>query len=384
VQAGEALIARGVGTQRERGHVAAARAWLEGDFAAAASRYHRLTVDHPRDVLAVQLDHLCNFNLGHSVWLRDHVSAVLPSYSADEPSYGYLHGMLAFGLEENEQLAEAEAAGQLALEHNRRDPWAIHALAHCAETRGRPDDGIALLTGRERDWAEGSFFAVHNHWHLALFHLDRGDDAAVLRIYDQAIRGSRSQVVLDLVDASALLWRLELEGVELGARWQELADAWQQVAEEGYYGFNDLHALLAFAGAGRGDAVERVLAGLGAAANGPGTNALMSRAVALPACRGAAAFARGDQRGALAALAGLPPIARLFGGSNAQRDILDWTLLEAALRAGDDALARALARSRLARKPQSGLARRHHARAGGARVDTAEASPSGPPRRAVA
>jgi hypothetical protein len=363
VRAAEALIARGAGTARERAHVAAARAWLDGNFGEAGDRYHRLTLDHPRDVLAVQLGHLCNFYLGRAAGLCDHVAAVLPHYSPDDRCYGYLQGMLAFGLEENERYELAEAAGWCALDHDRRDPWAIHALAHCAEMQGRVADGIALYTGRERDWAEGSFFAVHNHWHLALFHLDRGDTASVLGMYDAAIRAGSSEVVLDLVDASALLWRLGLLGAPLGERWQPLADTWQRVAEEGYYAFNDLHAMMAFAAAGRRDAVERVLAGLERAAREDGTNAVMARSVALPACRGFEAFACGDHRGAIAALAGLPPIARLIGGSNAQRDIIDWTLLEASLRAGDDARARALAEARLARKPNAGLAGHYHARA---------------------
>jgi tetratricopeptide (TPR) repeat protein len=363
VTAAEALVARGVGTERERAHVGATRAWLDGNFAGAAARYNRLVVDHPRDMLAVQIGHLCNFFLGRSTWLRDHIAGVLPHYSTSEPSYGLLLGMHAFGLEENNEFARAQAAGERALEHNARDPWAIHALAHCAEMQGRSADGIALYQSREQDWAVDNFFSIHNWWHLGLFHLDRGDDQRVLEIYDEKIRASHSEMNLDIVDASAYLWRLELCGIDVGAaRWQELAHTWQRVGEQGYYAFNDLHALMAFAGARRAGDVESVLVGLEAAARGAGTNAAMARDVALPAARAFVAFADGDYLTAIAELYDLRPIAARFGGSNAQRDILDWTLVEAALRAGDQALARSLVEPRVARKPTSGLQRKTLAR----------------------
>jgi hypothetical protein len=98
VEAGEALIARGRGNERERAQIAAARAWLDGDFGRATDRYNRLALEHPRDGLTVQLAHLCNFYLGRSTWLRDHVAAVIPHHDGSSPLYGYLHGMLAFGL----------------------------------------------------------------------------------------------------------------------------------------------------------------------------------------------------------------------------------------------------------------------------------------------
>lgn len=377
VLAAEALCERGLGTERERAHVAAARAWLDGDFSGAALRYNRLSLEHPRDALALQLAHLLNFYLGRSTWLRDHVAAALPHYSPRDPGYGYVLGMLAFGLEECNELARAEATAERALQHESHDPWAIHALAHCAEMQGRVAQGIRVYETRRGDWAlESNFFAIHNWWHLALFHLDRGEDARVLALYDERIRASRSEVVLDLVDASALLWRLELCGIDPAARWQELADTWRRVEEEGYYAFNDLHALLAYAGARRPEDVRRVLAGLERAARGQGTNAELTRDVGLPACRALAAFAEGDHRAAMEGLTDVRPIAARFGGSNAQRDLLDWTLAEAALRAGDVAFARGLIEARRARKPGSALERRALGRLG--RAPSTHAAPAAP------
>lgn len=351
VSRAEALIERGAGIEREHKHVEAARAWLDGEFATSVDRYNRLAAEYPRDALAAQISHLGNFYLGRSTWLRDHTAWALPHYDPSDFSFSYLLGMHAFGLEETNEFARAEAAGSRALELNRRDPWAIHALAHVYEMRGEAARGVQLYEQSQADWAVDNFFAIHNWWHLCLYYLEAGDTQRVMDLYDSQVRGGSSRVNLDLVDASALLWRLELCSVDVGPRWQELAEAWNRVQEERYYAFNDWHALMAYAGARKQADVYRVITGLERAAAMGGTNAVLSREVGLPACRGFAAFAIGDYRRAVDELFGVRPVAHRFGGSNAQRDILDWTLIEAATRAGERSLARSLVEARRAQKP---------------------------------
>jgi tetratricopeptide (TPR) repeat protein len=349
VERGEALIARGAGTLRERAHIAAARAWLDERFADATDRYNQIALEHPRDMLAVQVSHLHNFFLGRATWLRDHVAHALPHHDPGEASHGYLLGMLAFGLEECGEYARAEESGRRALAQNRRDPWAVHAVAHCLEMQGRSAEGIVWMESRMQDWAPDNMFAVHNFWHTAVFHLDQGNRDHVLELYDRHIGGG-SEVILNMVDASSLLWRLELSGLDVKARFSELAATYRRVQEEGYYAFNDFHALMAYAGAGAEDDVARVLEGLQRAGSGSGTNGSFAREVALPASRGFAAYARGDYAAAVDALFGVGAIAQRFGGSHAQRDVLDWTLVIAAQRAHRVELARGLMQARLARK----------------------------------
>ncbi len=201
---------------------------------------------YPRDSFALQVAHIGDFLLGHSTMLRDRVAQVLPAWDENVPGYGYVLGMHAFGLEETNLFGAAEETGRRALAIDPRDPWAIHAVAHVMEMQGRQEDGIAWLASRTRDWAEDNMFAVHNWWHLALFHLDLGQIERVLELYDTHIRGNRSDVVLDLIDASAMLWRLHLRGVDVGGRWAEIADTWERRGGDGYYAFNDVHALMAF------------------------------------------------------------------------------------------------------------------------------------------
>jgi tetratricopeptide (TPR) repeat protein len=339
--------------ERERRHAAAARTWANGDFLGAVTQYGRIAIDYPRDQLAIQLAHIGDFFLGQSTLLRDRIANVLPHWSRSIPGYGYVLGMHAFGLEETGLYERAEDTGRRALDLNPRDPWAVHAVAHVMEMQGRLRDGIDWLTSRAPDWSVGNAFAYHNWWHLALHHLDLGEYARVLELYDQRIRPADSGVALEMIDASAMLWRLSLRGVDVGARWASLAQCWEPIASEGFYAFNDAHAVMAFVGSGDTARTQATIASLERAASGPGTNAMMSRDVGLPLARGFAAFGRGDYAEAIEHLLPVRGHSQRFGGSHAQRDLVSLTLVEAALRAGDAPLARAIAAERTDLKPAS-------------------------------
>jgi tetratricopeptide (TPR) repeat protein len=331
---------------RERRHAAAARSWAQGDFARGKQLYDAIVVDYPRDQLAVQIAHVGDFFLGQSTMLRDRMAQVLPHWDASVPGYGYLLGMHAFGLEETALYERAEDTGRRALELNPRDPWAVHAVAHVMEMQGRLRDGIDWLTSRQADWSIDNGLAYHNWWHLALHHLDLAEYDRVLELYDTRIRPVQTPVALEMLDASAMLWRLTLRGVDVGARWQPLADAWAPIANEGFYAFNDVHATMALVGSQQWTRVEDVLASMECAARESGTNAMMTREVGLPLARGIAAFGRGRYAEAVEHITPARPHANRFGGSHAQRDIVQLTLLESAMRAGNAPLARALASER--------------------------------------
>lgn len=351
IAAGEAIAGRM--TERERGHFAALAAWHRGDLAGAGDHYARVLADHPRDLLALQVAHQVDFFQGRSVMLRDRPAGVLRAWDGSVPGFGFVLGMHAFGLEETGEYGRAEEQGGRALSINRGDAWAVHAVAHVMEMQGRTDEGTAFLTRRVDDWANDNMLAYHNWWHLALHHLDDGAVDRVLEIYDTSIRPADSRVALELVDASAMLWRLWLRGVELGPRFEAVADAWEGFADDAWYAFNDVHAMLAFVATGRAASQARVMASLSRAALGGGTNAMMAREVGLPLARALLAFAAGRYREAGEGLAAIHPIAHRFGGSHAQRDIIHLTALDAAIRGGDRGLARALATQRLAQKLHS-------------------------------
>jgi hypothetical protein len=355
---------------RERMYINAARAWLSRDFARAVKLYGDIVMEFPRDLLALQIAHLGDFFLGQASMLRDRPAQVLTAWGEADYTRGIVLGMHAFGLEECGQYLWSESEGRYAVELNPADGWAAHAVAHVCEMQGRTREGIDWLDSTSVGWAPESFFAFHNWWHLALYALESEDYGKALKLYDTHIRTAGSRVALEMVDASALLWRLRLRGVDTGERWQELADSWEAFNEAGYYAFNDVHALMAFLAAGRDASVKRVLGALQQAANRHDSNGMMSREVGVPMARALSAFERRDYELAIEDLLRVRCYAHRFGGSHAQRDVLNLTCLEAALRGGRRSVVRALAQERITQKPESPFNNRI-ARSPGAFADAA-------------
>ena len=344
---------------RETAHADAIDAWIAGDWRGAAARLDALLVQWPADLLALQVGHQLDFFLGDAQNLRDRVGRSLGAIDPKHPHYAIALGMHAFGLEESGHYGESEAAGLAAVETNPDDVWAIHAVVHTYEMQGRVDAGIGFLRQREADWGDGNLFKVHNWWHLALYLLETGQPDGALAIYDQHLHNADSEgVPLEMLDASALLWRLLLDGVATGDRFAALADAWAtRVDDEPWYAFNDLHAVMALCGADRvADAnavVERLGRYVSGASESAATNVTMTAEIGLPACRAVVAFTEERHRDVVAALLPIRRALQHFGGSHAQRDALQRTLLTSALRAGELSLARALVSERLALRESS-------------------------------
>jgi hypothetical protein len=349
-------------TTREKGHLAAIRHLTEGRWHAASRVMEDVTIEAPRDALGLLAGHQIDFFTAQSRMLRDRIARALPHWDPAMPGYHSVLGMHAFGLEEMGDYARAEAEGRRGVELEPTDGWSQHAVAHVLEMQNRTRDGIDWMRSHD-GWTGDSFFQVHNWWHLALYHLEQGDIDAVLALFDDQIYGAKSGVVMDMVDASALLWRLHLRGEDVGDRWTAIADNWAPIATAGQYAFNDLHAVMAFTGAGRRGAAQAVLAAQKDAMLQAGDNAGFTADVGHPACRAIIAFGDADYRQAVDLLRPVRAVAARFGGSHAQRDVLDLTLLESALRAGDANLAAALAAERAERRHDSPLSQLFQRRA---------------------
>jgi len=152
---------------RERRHLEAIRLLNEGRWRAACLVLEDLTIDYPLDGLGLQAGHLIDFFTGDSRMLRDQL----------EP----------------------------------RDGWGQHAFAHVMEMQSRRRDGISWMRQNREAWSRDSFFAVHNWWHLALFHLGLDEIDQVLALFDGPIHGTTSQVILETIDASCIE-RAKVEG----------------------------------------------------------------------------------------------------------------------------------------------------------------------------
>jgi hypothetical protein len=350
--------------EREGAHLAALECLLKGARAAAIAVLDRHLMRYPCDVVAHQAATLVDGFLGRFDLVRNRAARALPFWPKERPGYATLLAFHAFGAEEAGEYARAEDESREAAEFEPLSFWPHHTFAHVMEMTGRPEDGLGWMSAREPSWSgPGHLNEVHIWWHKALFHIELGQHDAALALYDGPLRATQRPLALSLTNGTALLWRLDTLGVDVGDRWREQAELWQGHADGNCLVFADIHAAMAELRAGREALVEERLAAMRATASNDGEAAALYRTVGIPVVEGLVAFHRGAWAGAVERLLGVRYELWRIGGSHAQRDVVDWTLVEAALRAGQRDVALALAHERLASRPRSAPNRRFLERA---------------------
>ena len=350
--------------ERERGHLAALEQAIKAERLAAVAILDRHLMHYPHDLLAHQAAMLMDGFLGRFRIVRDRSARALPLWSKDQPGYGIMLAFHGFGCEEAGEYARAEDESRAAAELEPHAFWPHHTVAHVMEMMGRPEDGLGWMAAREPFWsAPENITQVHIWWHKSLFHVELGQFDAALALYDGPILGSLRPIALNLTNLSALLWRLDTLGVDVGDRWRALLPLWDGKADGRCLAFADLHAAMAELRSGNESLVERRLGWMRATAAGNDEAASVYGDVAIPAVEGLTAFHRGAYDQAVAILHPVRFDLWRIGGSHAQRDIIDWTLTEAALRAGQRDVALALAYERLGSRPRSAINRKFLSRA---------------------
>jgi tetratricopeptide (TPR) repeat protein len=286
--------------------------------------------------------------------MRDRIAQVLPRWTAAVPGYPSILAMYAFSLEENGQYRRAEKMARRALALDPEHAGAIHVVAHVMEMQGRAHDGLAFLAETETVWAEGTALSLHLAWHRALFYLEASDFKSALATYDALIASASTTDISALADGSALLWRLQLQNIDVRERWRMLASRWEMQTLTDARSFYIVHAMMAFAAAERAAAAERLIEAL------PGTDLDETSSlspedvIALSLCEALLAFARSDYAACVKWLERVRHIAHRCGGSLAQCDLIHLTFTEAALRARKAYLTCTLVAGRTAQKPASG------------------------------
>ena len=315
--------------ERERLHLAAIGAVVADDYVRARALLGETLARWPRDVLALHVVHSLDYATGDFDGMRSRIAGVLPSWAGAWPGRHAVLAMHAFALEECGKYAAAESEARAALALRADDARAHHVMAHVFEMTDRPDAGIRWMADHVGHWAVDSAVTTHGHWHVALFHLSCGHVGRALGLYDERVRAGHSDDISDLIDATALLWRIELAGGATGPRWSELATAWDARIEDRFCSFNDLHAMLAFVGARDRDRARRLEQVLESGARLPSRHGDTTRRLGLSAARALSAFGRGDDGLAITLLASLPSRAQRLGGSHAQRDVFALTIRSA-------------------------------------------------------
>lgn len=331
------------GTPRERAHLAALAAWTRGDVEGALRTWEDITDEYPRDIVAFRLHHFVAFWMGQPARMAESVDRVLPAFGNTERTTAALLACKAFAYEELGRYDIAEPAGREAIARDPSDLWAAHAVAHILEMQGRQDDGITLLSELEPHWVGGNGLKHHLWWHRGLYHFERGEFETVLTLYDRDFRNLSSPLTqatpdayIDVQNATSMLFRLERQGVDVGARWGELADKAEARIGDCLSTFTLPHWMMALAATRRFDAADRMLDGMRTFVEREPSATIMPlvRDYAVPVCEALVHRAKGDPTAALVAMRPALDGMDQLGGSHAQQDVLQQLFLDCALAAG--------------------------------------------------
>ena len=342
-------------TERERLFAQAVQQWVACDMAGALASHAQLAREQPRDLASVKLGQVHAFNLGDCPTMLRLALHALPAAS----DVAWLHGLLAFGYEQCHQMDKAEHAARRALAMRLAEPWAQHALAHVMLTDGRLAEGAQFMQQASSQWSGlTSFMRCHNWWHLALFQIELGDDAAALALYDAQVWGVEKSYSQDQIGAVSLLARLELAGVAVGERWHELGGWLAPRTADHVQPFLDLQYLYGLARDQRPEA-DALLANIERfAPQAPAASRQAWVQVAVPAAGGLVAHARGQWTAAAEQMEAALPRLINIGGSHAQRDLFEQIYIDALQRSGQFGAVLNLLQPRLNAQPQSVRLRR--------------------------
>lgn len=324
-------------TEREKKHVAALEKLADGQSLEACKIYEEILLDHPEDLRAVHSAFFTYFFAGEEAALRDSLARIVPRCRRSMPLYSYLYGLWGFGYVETNMFEYGEKLCRQGLEMNPNDSWAVHAVTHALDHTCRHDEGISFLTTTRSDWEESSHLACHNNWHMALLHIEKGDNDSAVEIYDQKVEMHNS-TMFNVVDRASLLRRLELQGVDVGGRWSDVYELARSHLDDHCSVFQQVHCVLAHLGSKHTVEVKNFLNDIHdvlSKLSSHNSYRQMSEEVGLPLYQGLLAYEEEDYAGAVNLLQPLKYKVAKIGGSNAQRDIFDQILISAALLSPD-------------------------------------------------
>ena len=348
-------------TPWERLHRDALRLWLRGDMAAARQTWEDTLTRWPLDFLALKLAQLGHFYAGEAQQMRDAGNRAAVHWQASSPLWGFVMGCQAFGYEECGDYRRAEALGRTAADLNPDDLWAVHAVAHCMEMQDKPVEGIVWLDACLAGKPNGTLL-THLLWHRALMQITAGRAKQALDDYDAGLYGN-SLEYLDVCNDASLLLRLELAGHAPEHRWAELAERARTRSTDALLPFCDMHYALALAShesnseQSDNSALQALLAGMRTRSTLNTSDAAVLVAVGIALADGIVAWRRGDFALAAARLYETRRRVVQLGGSNAQRDLFELILMDAAEKAGCHAELNSLHAERLGRLPESAMRR---------------------------
>ena len=314
---------------REQSHIAMLGHLVSGNGAAAYRAALDHLADYPRDALVAQpltgVFGLIGFSglAGREAEQLAFLSGLARSYGDD----WWFNTQFAFAQIEAGQSDRAVRTIEAARDgYPRSANWA-HIRSHIHYELGETDAGLTYLKDWMRGYGRDGVLHCHISWHVALWALESGDAVSAWRVIDDAVRpgvawGPPLNV---LTDTASFLHRAELAGEpRQDDRWREVSDFAARMFPKPGIAFADIHAALAHAMAGAAEPLEAYIKN----AAGPAGEVAAAVAEAFDA------FARGAWEACIVLLTPFMATHERLGGSRAQRDLIEFTLVAALLRCG--------------------------------------------------
>jgi len=343
-------------TARERQHIEAITLSINGAAGDALAMVREHVAEYPRDALPLSLA-LGVFGLLGFSGRCDHHEAQLALLEELAPRWGddwWFLGYLGWAYIETGEVTKGTGLVERSLAGNLRNAHAAHQRVHGFFESGDAIGGAGFIENWLKGYDREGQLHCHLSWHLALFELARGNSERAHAIYLVNIRPSVALAapMLVLADSASFLWRWRLYDVSppLDQEWAEVAAHARRYFPHASLAFADLHAALAEAGTGDDNGLQSRIAGLQKLVR---DGRLPPGEVAPTLCAGVAALGRGDNAEAAQILK--PAVLDLprIGGSHAQREVCEDSLIVAYLGSGQSAKAAPLLRARLDRRPST-------------------------------
>ena len=340
-------------TTREQRHAAILGAAARGKASEAPALIAEHLDDTPRDAPIV-LQWLGGNFYGGGVEKRERM---LQQFDSLAPSYGedwWFMSWHAFANHEMDQLETARRLVERSLELRTANGQAAHAMSHVFFEEHDLTGGSDFLGGWLTDNPDRAGFFRHLTWHQALFLLANGRRSDALALHEETIRPGADEhgdALGEVADGASLLWRCRLHdsvagGASESADWRAIADVADNAFPRAGTAWVDVHRAMALAALGDEVGLGKLLDGLREAEERGHPTA---GTVVAPVVEALSAFGQGDFESAANGLAEVRELLVTLGGSNAQRDVFEETLVEAHLRAGQTERALELLRERLDR-----------------------------------
>ena len=339
---------------REKLHLFAAEAWAEGDPKKTVDRHGLITIEFPRDSLALHMAHVGEVALGNNRAARDRVARVLPFWKECDPGFGYILGMHAYGLQENYEFEKAEVEGKRALSIMPLDSRAILAVSLSLEKQGRLSEACDFMLEREDDWAVNNRLASRLWGQLAHLFLERGENAQAAQLLDKFSLEEAIKTSAGLGTYSSLLWRLNLLGQDVSIQAKPASDYFASMKVEDMPGPRICHAVMVHVVAGEFDLAKIIVETLKTRKNTTNiSQSFVSREILITLTSSLLSFQKGAYNDAVQLFCSVWSDIDRLGGGNQRRDLFLLSWIEAAIRANDRSLAKALISERLQNNPNS-------------------------------